>query len=213
MELQDKRFPATHSTRPRRGGRGLGSYGGCAGDRESPLTVTVYTVTVWRVKATFSIEELAAEVQAWCTTHGVVPGNGQASERLSERNIRYYRTLGLLDPPMGAGPGAFGEKHRLQLVGIRLLQAQGLPLRRIRELLYGLDLESLRELERRGLRAQVEAPRIAAPPLPAIERWVVIPVDGDYLLVSRTGREPSAAAVRRVAELLERETRTSTHRD
>ena len=100
---------------------------------------------------TFSLVELAKEVNAWCTKHRVLPANGQAGETLTLRNLRYYRTLGLLDGPTSPGGQGYGEKHRLQLIAIRLLQAQGLPLNRIRTLLYSRDLGELREIEKRGL--------------------------------------------------------------
>ena len=43
--------------------------------------------------------DLAQTVNAWCDQHGVAPASGQAGQRITERNIRYYRSLGLLDPP------------------------------------------------------------------------------------------------------------------
>src|SRR4051812_16202973 len=95
----------------------------------------------------FSLEELSDRINAWCGEHAIQPANGQAGVAVSERNIRYYRTLGLVDAPDGGG---YGEKQLLQLTAIRLLQAQGLPLRRIRDLLYGRSLEDLREIRRRG---------------------------------------------------------------
>lgn len=148
-----------------------------------------------------SLEELSDQINAWCAEHEIAPVSGQAGESVSERNIRYYRTLGLIDAPEG---GAYGEKHLLQLTAIRLLQAQGLPLRRIRELLYGRSIEELREIRRRGVS---EAQRVAAAvrvSVPAAdELWRVIPLDEDFLLVSRRGtpltpsqREAVLAALR-----------------
>jgi DNA-binding transcriptional MerR regulator len=149
----------------------------------------------------FSLEALSDRINAWCEEHGVAPISGQAGERVTERNIRYYRTLGLMDAP---ADGAYGEKHLLQVIAVRLLQAQGLPLRRIRELLYGRSLAELREIQRRGL---VEAGRAATAlrtPQPMVdELWRVIPLDEDFLLVSRRGaaltptqREAVLAALR-----------------
>ena len=106
---------------------------------------------------------------------------------MTERNVRYYRTLALLDPPAAGGGQGYGEKHRLQLVAIRLLQAQGLPLNRIRDLLFGRTVEDLRTIEQRGL-AEIEA--AAVPhfrPSPA-ESWCVTPLDDEFLIVSRRGR-------------------------
>ena len=63
----------------------------------------------------YSVEQLADLVHAWCEEHGVTPASGQTGERMTERNVRYYRTLALLDPPLAGGGQGYGEKHRLQL--------------------------------------------------------------------------------------------------
>jgi DNA-binding transcriptional MerR regulator len=153
------------------------------------------------MKASVSIDQLAEQVNDWCQEHGVTPANGQAGERMTVRNIRYYRTLGLLDPPESGGGLGFGEKHRLQLVAIRLLQAQGLPLRRIQELLFGRSLDELREVERRGL-AELES-TLDVPFRPvASESWVVTPLDDDFLIVSRRGRKLDPGLRQRLASLL-----------
>ncbi len=144
-------------------------------------TVAVYNGPMHEVQ---TLESLAAAVNAWCADHRVVPANAQAGELVTERNIRFYRTTGLVDAPDGGG---YGEKHFLQLVAIRLLQAQGLPLRRIRELLFGRSIAELREVQKRGV---VEAKTIAAArtPMPASdELWRMIPLDDDFLIVSRRG--------------------------
>ena len=134
---------------------------------------------------TLSLEELSARINAWCEERGVVPASGQVGEAVSERNVRYYRTLGLIDAPEG---GTYSEKHLLQLTAVRLLQAQGLPLRRIRELLYRRSLQDLREIRRRGL---LEVRQVAASFRVALpmgdELWRAIPLDDDFLLVSRRG--------------------------
>jgi DNA-binding transcriptional MerR regulator len=132
-----------------------------------------------------SLEELSQQVNAWCAEHGIEPASGQVGELVSERNVRYYRTLGLVDAPVD---GRYTEKHLLQLSAIRLLQAQGLPLRRIRELLYGRSLSDLQEIRRRGLveaRKATGALRVAMPV--GDELWRAIPLDEDFLLVSRRG--------------------------
>src|SRR3954464_13335721 len=92
----------------------------------------------------FTLRSLTTAVNAWCEDHSVAPLNAQAADELNERSIRYYRTLGLVDPPRAGGAGAgYGEIHFLQLIAIRLLQAQGQPLRKIQELLYGRTLGDL----------------------------------------------------------------------
>ena len=146
----------------------------------------------------FSLEELSRRINAWCTEHEIAPASWQAGEVVSERNVRYYRTLGLIDAPEGGG---YGEKHLLQLTAVRLLQAQGLPLRRIRELVYGRSLPELREIHRRGLLEAGRASAAVRASMPVSdELWRAIPLDEDFLLMSRRGT--SLTPFQRAAVLL-----------
>jgi DNA-binding transcriptional MerR regulator len=63
-----------------------------------------------------------------------------------ERTVRYYSAEGLLAPPEGKqGLNAvYGYQHLLQLLVIKRLQAEHLPIRKIKELVEG---KSVRELE------------------------------------------------------------------
>jgi DNA-binding transcriptional MerR regulator len=158
-----------------------------------------------------SVEALATEVNRWCERHGIVPANGQAGERITERNVRYYRTLGLLDPPLTGGGQGYGEKHRLQLAAVRLLQAQGLPLHRIRDLLLGRSVADLREIERRGLAELAEAALPVFRPAEN-ESWRVTPLDDEFLLVSRRGRGLTPALRERLLEVLGQETELTNRR-
>lgn len=152
----------------------------------------------------FSAEELAEEVNEWCARHQVIPANGQAGEHLTVRNIRYYRTLGLMDPPVSGGGQGYGEKHRLQLVGIRLLQAQGLPLSKIQELLFGRDIEDLKRIESEGL-AELKQ-NVIVPFEPSTnETWNVIPLNHEFLLVSRRGRRVPSEVCDQLRNLLDPE--------
>jgi DNA-binding transcriptional MerR regulator len=149
-----------------------------------------------------SVQQLADLVNQWCDEHSVFPANGQTGERMTVRNVRYYRTLGLLDPPeMGGGQG-FGEKHRLQLIAIRLLQAQGLPLSRIQQLLFGRSLEELKEIEERGL-VELEQTRLTAFRPSADESWNMMPLNDEFMLISRRGRTVGAEMRQRLLAVLE----------
>lgn len=150
-------------------------------------------------------EELASSINKWCQEHRVTPANGQAGEAVSERNIRYYRTLGLLDGP---GDDGYGEKHLLQLRALRLLQAHGLPLRRIRELLHGRSAGDLQEVIRRGLgdlpvAVAPAAARIAVPA--SDELWRAIPLGEDFLLISLRGTPLSPAQREAILSILQNE--------
>ena len=155
----------------------------------------------------YSAGELAEAVNQWCQRHDVAPASGQAGESITERNIRYYRALGLVDAPASGGQG-FGRKHRLQLIGIRMLQAQGLALDRIRDLLYGRSLEELEEVERRGL-AELDQTRVGGWRAARQEFWSVTPLNDDFLLVSRRGRRLSAGLRERVLAALENNSPTT----
>jgi len=154
------------------------------------------------VQENYSVSELADAVNSWCEQHRVSPANGQSGESVSERNIRFYRTSGLLDAPTDSGGRGFGEKHFLQLIAVRLLQAQGQPLRRIRELLHGRSLAHLREIQRRAIEERGGA---VPPPLAvdgADEIWRVVPLDADFSLVSRRGVPVTAAQRARLLAIL-----------
>lgn len=153
------------------------------------------------MKTEYSLEELAQNVQDWCESHGIQPANGQAAGAVTERSIRYYRTLGLLDATPGAYLRVFTEMHRLQLLAIRIHQAQGLPLRRIHEQLYGKSEAELRQFVLRAGKQlqQVNTPFEAVAPS---ERWAVFPLTEDLLIVSRQGRSLPTHLVRRLQETL-----------
>ena len=152
----------------------------------------------------FTLQELARAVQNWCEEHHVLPANGQAAEEITERNIRYYRTLGLLDPPLGNYAKTFSDKHRLQLIAIRLYQAQGLPLRKIRDELYGKSLEDLIAFEKQVSKRGKNALSIAAPfqPPAASESWSVVSMTDEYLLVSRQNKQLPRSIIEKINKLL-----------
>lgn len=64
------------------------------------------------------------------------------------RTIRYYTTLGLLDRPAGVRgqPVHYGARHLLQLLTIKVMQAEGLPLQDIQKKIYGKSDEELEEM-------------------------------------------------------------------
>lgn len=153
-----------------------------------------------------SLQELAEAVNDWCSDKGFVPASGQAAENLSQRSLRYYRTLGLLDGPL-KGEGTYGERHFLQLAAIRALQSRGMPLRRIQELLYGRDDANLRELLSRAKREQ--QPVATMPPFSA-ETWNVIPLEGSFALIGRDGARPTADQVAAINRILQKKQKVTS---
>lgn len=175
----------------------------------------------------YTLGELVEAVNAWCVEARLVPANGQVGEVLTERNLRFYRTVGILDAPLTTGGGGYAEKHRLQLMALRLLQAQGLPLRRIRELLFGRTERELRGLRDRGLEALARwvprgvgvssGPDVGLSPVAVVqgagssglgpwaagEAWTVVPVNGEFAVICRSSQQVSADKLRRVRAILE----------
>jgi len=78
------------------------------------------------------------------------------------RTLRFYTSQGLLDKPVAyeGRTARYGYRHLLQVVVIKCLQANHLPLRKIREMLQGLsnqDLEGLLDLPARAWREEESA--------------------------------------------------------
>ncbi len=163
------------------------------------------------MRGEFSLEELAAEVRTWSERRRVYPANGQAAGEITERTIRYYRTLGLLDPPLGNYTKTFSQKHKLQLIAIRLYQSQGLPLRKIRDELYGKSLENLIALEKQAAKHGKKTALFGVPflPLTGNESWSVAPLAGNFLLVSRSHEQLPGAVIEKINQLLLSATATS----
>ncbi len=166
------------------------------------------------IHSTISISDLADLVNQWCDEHQVTPANGQAGERITERNIRYYRSRELLDAPGGDDIGrkrGFTEKHLLQLKAIRLLQARGLPLDQIQARIHGRSVDELRAIERLELR-QIAGDAGDGSSSGVVtsadlltgegERWGVSALGTEFFLVSRRGRTLNGAQRKMVAAVL-----------
>lgn len=105
-----------------------------------------------RKDAEMDIDDLAAEAAVVLSEEGVDQASGRVSGAPSPRTIRYYTTHGLLDRPkeFDGRTALYGERHLLQLVAIKRLQARGLTLSEIQERLVAAsdeDLEGLAGME------------------------------------------------------------------
>lgn len=93
------------------------------------------------------VGELAARAAGILSESGLVQERGTVTELPDERTVRYYISEGLLSPAEDKQGTAsvFGYVHLLQLLVIKKLQAEHLPIRKIKELVAG---RTERELER-----------------------------------------------------------------
>jgi DNA-binding transcriptional MerR regulator len=148
----------------------------------------------------YSIGGLADGVNGWCSQHQVEPLHNGTGLKVTIRNIRYYQSLGLVDRPVSADGLGFNEKHRLQLIAIRVLQAKGLPLGKIQSLLYARSEEDLLEVERQGWN---ELTSSAAQPLPGnTPDWRITPIGADLFVLARSGRDITPAQRLKIQEIL-----------
>jgi DNA-binding transcriptional MerR regulator len=100
---------------------------------------------------TWSIGELA-EHAAHELRAGAQPVNGRVRDVPGERLIRWYTTIGLVDPPLTRRGriAQYGRRHLLQLVAIKRMQAAGHSIAQIQSALTGATdtmLESAAELD------------------------------------------------------------------
>lgn len=80
--------------------------------------------------------------------------SARVRETADERTARYYTTTGLLSPPLryDGRRALYGERHVLELLAVKRLQAQGMTLEDARERMRGrpdADLLKLAGLEKR----------------------------------------------------------------
>ena len=73
---------------------------------------------------------------------GPESGTSRVSRLFTERAFRHYQTIGCIDTPEKRGRNAhYGYRHFLQALLIRRLLADGVPARRMAELVTGSDAE------------------------------------------------------------------------
>ncbi|WP_169978660.1 MerR family transcriptional regulator [Microbispora sp. H10836] len=94
-------------------------------------------------------------------------GNGRVREVPNERLIRWYTTIGLLDPPLGrrGRVALYGRRHLLQLVAVKRRQADGLSIAAIQAELTGATDAMLQRVA--GLAGPSSEPPSGPPSEPA----------------------------------------------
>jgi DNA-binding transcriptional MerR regulator len=93
------------------------------------------------------VAELATRAAQILSESGLIQARGTVSELPDERTVRYYLTEGLISPAeeKQGTASVFGYRHLLQLLAVKKLQSEHLPIRTIREL---VNSRSERQLER-----------------------------------------------------------------
>jgi DNA-binding transcriptional MerR regulator len=107
--------------------------------------------------------------------------NGRVREVPGERLIRWYTTIGLIDPPLTrrGRVARYGRRHLLQLVAVKRLQANGLSIADIQAALAGATDALLERTAGLTGSPEAAAPAPAAPgPSPSAPAASVSPPSG-----------------------------------
>jgi DNA-binding transcriptional MerR regulator len=93
----------------------------------------------------FSLEELVGELRSLLRTSVPSPQDGRVTDIPDARTLRYYQTTGLLDKPVryDGRKAVYGYRHLLQVLSLKLLQAQGFSLAQIQRALTGASRDDL----------------------------------------------------------------------
>lgn len=158
------------------------------------------------MEARWTLEELRRQARRALADLGPQPAS-----HLTDRTIRYYTTLGLVDRPLGVRGRTvlYGPRHLLQLLAIRRLQEQGLTLAEMqRRQSTRMPAARLERLAREGSAGEVEpvAERVALyASAPAREPDVWRETPASWTPKARASRErrppPPAARLVQVIEL------------
>ena len=111
----------------------------------------------------WTIHELTAQVERELALDYEGARSGRVRDIPDTRTIRYYTTVGLMDRPaaMRGRTALYQERHLLQLVAIKKLQAAGLSLWQVQERLVGATDSLLARLA--GLKAGRKEEKTALP--------------------------------------------------
>ncbi|HYO12001.1 MAG TPA: MerR family transcriptional regulator [Thermoanaerobaculia bacterium] len=104
---------------------------------------------------------LAAAARDLLQKTGVRPEDERVNALPDERTVRYYQTGGLVDRPLRyeGRTALYGFRHLLQVVAVKLLQAQGSSLAQVQRALAGTSTAALEEAVRTSLGAPASPAR------------------------------------------------------
>ncbi|ONH24066.1 helix-turn-helix domain-containing protein [Pseudofrankia asymbiotica] len=141
----------------------------------------------------WTLAELPGRVAALLAGNYEGQSSGRVGELPSERTVRWYATIGLVDRPVATRGrvALYGPRHVLQLAAIKKLQSEGRSLAEIQQRLLGASDRQLAELV--GAPRPVPMP-VAVPPAAApAEFWKR---DAGRRPVARPPASPGAGADR-----------------
>ena len=131
-----------------------------------------------------TLEELLQQAAGMIAKSGLnaAQDDARVSSVPDARTIRYYATLGLLDrPKIVEREAQYNRRHLLQIVAIKALQTDSLPLARIQERLYGRTDAELEALIAASRRRPAELRPV---------RWQEIAVEPGLKILAQEGWSP-----------------------
>ncbi len=131
-----------------------------------------------RTQRRYTIAELADASAAALDALGIAARNGQVRDRPDARTIRYYSALGLVDRPadMTGRTALYGDRHLLQVLAVKALQARGASLADVQRTLVGASEPELRTAVGPDLPVALAAAAGSAPRRPDHAFWRTPPV-------------------------------------
>ncbi|GLW66018.1 hypothetical protein Arub01_42620 [Actinomadura rubrobrunea] len=100
------------------------------------------------MSGTWTISELAERAVAALSAGDPLRVSGRVRDLPNERLIRWYTTIGLVDPPLGrrGRTAVYGHRHLLQIVAVKRRQAAGRTIAEIQQELSGATDDTLRAI-------------------------------------------------------------------
>jgi DNA-binding transcriptional MerR regulator len=108
------------------------------------------------------VKELADAAERFLREAGPTQGKGTVAEYPNERTVRYYISTGLLTSATEKRGlrSVFGYEHLLKLLTIKKLQADGLPISLIKDLISDKTIEDLEKLFGEDIRVFTDRPAL-----------------------------------------------------
>ncbi|MGI5206300.1 MerR family transcriptional regulator [Spirillospora sp. CA-108201] len=147
---------------------------------------------------TWTIAELADRAGAALAADGSAQVSARVRDLPNERLIRWYTTIGLLDPPLGrrGRTALYGPRHLLQLIAVKRRQASG---RSIAEIQVELAAATDAELARIAALPDPSGARSTAPPPEASPGRPAEPPGSNAQAARDAERAPRAAPAGRTS--------------
>ena len=106
----------------------------------------------------------------------------------------------MLDAPESGTGRGYGRRHLLQLKAIRILQAQGLPLSRIQQLLFARSDEELEQVAESAGEIDPQPANVCSP-FASKETWTVYPLNEQLFVVARDGVHLSTSQLKSIGRI------------